>query len=107
DYVIRARQRVRLRRDLRRVPQSSGADHVAVHELPLGSPKLLLGLTLAAGAAQQSNQRGLGRLVGWLEETEIPRIWQGFLGYALEVGYQRRQKPHSQPPCFLTFPDAP
>src|SRR5262245_38498687 len=68
---------------------------------------MLFGFTLAAGAAQQSNQRGLSPLIGWLEQSELARMRESFLRYRLEAGDQRRQKPHAQPPRFLTFPDAP
>ena len=74
---------------MRRLPQSTVARHVALRELPLGLPKMLLGLALTARAAQQSNQCGLDHLVGWFEETERPRMRQGFLRHALEARYQR------------------
>ena len=105
--IVRVRARVGLKGQLRRLPQSAGADHVERREPSLCTLKLFLGLAPAAGGTQQSNQRGLGGLVAGLEEAERPGVAQGFIGHILEASYQRRKEPHTKPSRLLTFSGAP
>jgi hypothetical protein len=70
--------------------------------------KLFLGLAPAASDPQQSNECGLGGFAGGLEQTERPRVAQGFLRLvAFETLHQRGQKPRAKLSGLLTLAGAP
>ena len=74
DLIVRARSQFGLRRQPRRLSQSAGAHRVELFEPSLCALKLFSGLARVAGGAQQSNQHGLGALIGGREEAQRPRV---------------------------------
>src|SRR5439155_24991510 len=85
--IVRDRRRAGSNWHERRLPQRARAYHVELVEPLLRSLKMLVGLAPAAGGTQQSNQCGMGRLIGGIEQAERPRVAQGFLRRALEPRY--------------------